>query len=278
MEDNNIYCQICGRQPAKEITFKAHKGFLIFRQESEISGIFCRDHALEAYAAARGESLKGMWFSPGSLVLGTLRSFWDSAKLLGLPDEVKDKPWMIHKIGCPHCNQALWSSAGLVDCEVCKNTFIVLSCHCCGKIHTKISSDPPDVISLHCQSCNRESLPPLPARNWPALLFAQSLTEISAKIASADGSVDQREREVFLSSIDSLGTFQSSTLKYLNDYFDSCLVGSSQNLFDDCVSQCSSDFIVLLFGVAKCIAEADGILHQGEIEAIHIFGPGHRLL
>ncbi|MFZ1007219.1 MAG: hypothetical protein WAN65_10305, partial [Candidatus Sulfotelmatobacter sp.] len=75
-------CQVCKRSPAKLMTFKAHQGLLIFRREYKVSGFFCRDCALEAYAVARGMTLRGMWFSPGSLVMGTVRSLWDAAKLL----------------------------------------------------------------------------------------------------------------------------------------------------------------------------------------------------
>lgn len=52
-----LACQVCGRRPAKLVTFKAHCGFVVFRQELEISGCFCRDHALEAHAAAQGANL-----------------------------------------------------------------------------------------------------------------------------------------------------------------------------------------------------------------------------
>ena len=83
-----VNCQICGRQPAKPVTFRAHQGFVFFRCVTDISGTFCRDHALEAYFHARGQTLKGMWFSAGSLMFGVLGSIWDSAKLLDLPGEV----------------------------------------------------------------------------------------------------------------------------------------------------------------------------------------------
>lgn len=57
-------CEICGRSPAKRMTFKAHQGFLVFRRETELSGVFCRDHTLEAYAAARGGHPQGYVVQP----------------------------------------------------------------------------------------------------------------------------------------------------------------------------------------------------------------------
>src|SRR6476646_3655010 len=107
------------------MTFTAHQGLLILRWQSEISGCFCRDCALAAYAQARGMTLRGMWFSPGSLVLGTLGSLWDSAKLLDLPAEVKDEPWAWHKVACPKCQHANFSTAGAVDCAGCNARFLI---------------------------------------------------------------------------------------------------------------------------------------------------------
>lgn len=91
-------CEICGRHPAKHMTFRAHQGFVLLRREIKYSGVFCRDCAIAVYAKARGATLAAMWFSPGSLVMGTLGSLWDSAKLLDLPLEVKDEPRVPHKV------------------------------------------------------------------------------------------------------------------------------------------------------------------------------------
>src|SRR4051794_16953483 len=107
------HCQVCKRGPAKLMNFKGHQGFVVFRREYVFSGVFCRDCALEAYAAARGVNLRGMWFSPSSLLFGSLRSLWDAAKLLELPPEIKDAPWVPHKIGCPYCQKSQWVLPGL---------------------------------------------------------------------------------------------------------------------------------------------------------------------
>src|ERR1700676_1576501 len=118
-------CQFCGRHPAKWMTFRAHQGFVIAWRSITYQGVFCRDCALTAYAAARGKSLKGMWFSSASLVLGTLSTLWDSAKLLDLPPEVKDEPWVLHKVACPHCHAANFGLAGPTVCTACHKPFVI---------------------------------------------------------------------------------------------------------------------------------------------------------
>jgi hypothetical protein len=57
-----------------------------------------------------------MWFSPGSIVFGALRSLWDAAKVLDLPPEVTDAPWVPHKVGCPHCHKSQWVLPGPIAC------------------------------------------------------------------------------------------------------------------------------------------------------------------
>lgn len=146
-------CQVCGRQPAKEMSFGAHQGSVIFRKVTEISGVFCRDHAIEAYLAARGVTLKGMWCSYGSLLFGTLRSLYDSVKLLDLPEEVKDDPWVVHVVACPHCRNKCVAPAGPVDCDHCDQSFAVLSCSHCKAVHVVRAASGFESLDIACRQC-----------------------------------------------------------------------------------------------------------------------------
>lgn len=175
-------CQYCGRHPAKYMTFRAHQGFVVFRREIQYSGMFCRDCALAVYAKARGVTLAGMWFSPGSLVMGALGSIWDSAKLLDLPAEVKDEPWTLHKVGCPNCKHGHFIVAGAAECENCGTSFVLTSCEACGTIHTEMTARSPETIDLTCRHCGRVSQSPSPVRNSPRFLLPRAMAEVASSI------------------------------------------------------------------------------------------------
>ena len=166
-------CQFCGRHPAKWMTFRAHEGFVLFRRDITFSGTFCRDCALTAYASARGKTLKGMWFSPASLLLGAVSTVWDSAKLLDLPAEVKDQPWVSHKVACPHCHAANGALAGLTRCFACRKPFTVTSCWHCGTIDCSATTGSVDRLSIReCRACHKATAAFVAVRNWPTLLIA----------------------------------------------------------------------------------------------------------
>lgn len=212
-----LRCEICGRWPAKEMSFQAHQGFLIFRRQYSLSGTFCRDCALTAYAQARGITLRGMWFSPDALVLGTLGSLWDSAKLLDLPEEVKDEPWMFHKVACPKCRHATVATAGAADCENCKSLFLVLSCSACRLVHTVTTREPCDLVSITCRSCGHTSHAPTAARNTPPLLIPRALAEIAANLHESPISL-----AVLFQTLAPHSPLNSKTWDWVLDYFSHC--------------------------------------------------------
>lgn len=260
-----LRCEHCGRHPAKRMTFKAHQGFVLFRRETEISGVFCRDHAMMAYAAARGITLKGMWFSPSSLVFGTLRSLWDSAKLLDLPPEVKDEPWMLHRVGCPSCGQEHFTTAGHATCDKCATPFVIASCEQCATIHVVATALAFDLVDIPlCRNCKHATRAPEATRNAPPLILARAVAEISAKVARADGHVDSHERKAFREAVRSLFSLESPTIKTIDRYFERCLDEPKLTYFKGCVDNCQPEILRLIFVIAASIAQADG--HVSEIE------------
>lgn len=178
MAGNVETCEVCGRHPAKQMSFKAHQGFVVFRREVSYSGMFCRDHAIEAYAKARGATLKGMWFSPTALLFGGLRSIFDSAALLGLPEPVKDGPLVFHKVGCPGCAAAAFVPAGPVKCSQCGVTMSVLSCEECSTPEVVSGKYPPSQINFRCKGCNHVSNWPMPIRNSLYVLQLRTFAEL----------------------------------------------------------------------------------------------------
>ncbi len=178
-----LKCQLCGRKPAKRFSFTAHQGFVLIRREIDFSGTYCRDCAIEAYAHARGISLKGMWFAPGALVRGAVSTLWDSTKLLDLPPEVTDAPWVPHKIGCSHCGCAIKTFAGECECENCKSRFVVVSCIHCKTVNTVKTAVGEDAVSIRrCRTCSKRTEAPTAARNTPRLLFGRMLSEIAGRV------------------------------------------------------------------------------------------------
>lgn len=186
-------CEVCGRFPAKQMTFRGHTGYVLARRVTTISGVFCRDCAIEAYAHTRGISLKGMWFGTASLLAGTAGALWDSIKLLDLPPAVKDAPWMPHRIACPHCSAAMLACAGQSECSECSRQLVVSSCTNCGTI--SVSPPRADQIpsGLQCKSCSYYSEPPLPSRNSPKILFGRGIVEIALAMRDAGHPVAIRD-------------------------------------------------------------------------------------
>lgn len=258
-------CEICGRQPAKRMTFKAHQGFILFRRELEIAGVFCRDHAIDAYLASRKKTLSGMWFSPDAIVFGALRSIVDSVKLLDLPAEVKDAPWTFHRVACPNCKCAHFSTAGAAECKKCRRTFAILSCATCGSVHAVPHSGAPDELSLNCRRCNRLSAAPLPAQNWPALLIACALAEAGALVANADAFVDPREREIFASTLRELFPFKANTITWLEEYFERLDTLQESRLLRACIANCDQEILLVVLSFAATVARADGYISNEEL-------------
>lgn len=262
-------CEICGRRPAKQMTFKAHQGFIIFRRELEISGVFCRDHALEAYAAAQGKNLTGMWFSPDALVLGALRSLWDSAKLLDLPTEVTDAPWVPHKTACPCCQQAHVAIAGPVTCTKCRTAFVVVSCEKCQTVHAAKTDQSYDSIAIKsCRNCSHCTPAPFAARNSPILLLAFSITEIVGSVANVDGFVDPLLRMTHGDAIDSLFTFEPGTRLCIKNYYDRCVESPSLRFLLSCKEQAPIEFFQYVLAVSATILMADGAMERESIVAL----------
>lgn len=124
-----------------------------------------------------------MWFSPGSLVFGSLSSVWDSLKLLDLPQEVEDAPWTWHYVACPHCRQKTKDFAGSSVCENCSHRFAILSCVYCKCVNVKsIIGSSADAVAIHCRRCSRLTDAPTATRNAPDLLLSRMLAEIAGQI------------------------------------------------------------------------------------------------
>jgi hypothetical protein len=254
-------CQICGRRPAKRMHFKGHRGFILARQVVDIGGVFCRDHALEAYAAAQSISLKGMWFSGGSMLFGTIRSLWDSAKLLDLPSEVKDEPWIAHIFGCPACKAKNVSPAGPSACAACGEGITVVSCASCGIVHAKQGNMLQECGTFACRSCGSSTDVIHGCRNWPALLVGQAACECCAEVAESAADLEPTD-DAFTSGMRTAFAFNDDTLKYLHQYYSACRAGKTRNTLDGCVSHCgprlSLIIIPLILGFVNSVRATEG--------------------
>lgn len=262
-------CQICGREPAKHVKFRAHQGVLIFRREIDISGTFCRDHALEAYYAARGVTLKGMWFSPGSLVFGALRSIVDAVKLLDLPDEVKDRPWEIHFVACPKCHHKNVGVAGPIDCAKCGNKFVLVSCSQCKSIDTAQKKDQIFDVKIDCRICHSRWEGFKCIRNWPDLLLFRWAVEAIALFSmnTVGGSATLFELQV-----DKLWHQHGIGLElsgYLNEYYKECAACSNWEVLQTIkTSRDLKERLSLLNALGKFLL--DGQVLQDEVVDILI--------
>lgn len=259
-------CQFCGRHPAKWMSFSAHQGFVIFRRHITIEGMFCRDCALAAYAQARGMTLKGMWFSPGSLVMGTLGSLWDSAKLLDLPPEVEDEPWMPHKVGCPKCGHAHNSPAGEIDCGKCRSHILVVSCQHCGAVHAIAAERPLDTIDLSCRSCGRTSEQPTPARNCASLLFPRGVAEVAARIG-----VSPKEFDHWCQELSEESQLQPRTWTWISGYQRS--QADSGEVLQSTVQKEQSRFLAMVLLVCRRLATAEHCVRLRELAESMGFDP-----
>lgn len=170
-------CEICGRHPAKRMVFKSHHGYVLARGEKVYDGVLCRDHAIMAASQARAGNLKGMWFSESSLLFGAFRLAWDSLKLLDLPEQVKDAPFVAHFFQCPYCNASYYDSAGFCICPTCGGTFALVSCGRCELPRTQKVGAIQDVTPCTCDFCKSSTDPLLAVRNFPQLVFCRSLIE-----------------------------------------------------------------------------------------------------
>lgn len=257
-------CQICGRHPAKWMSFKAHQGFVVVRREIEFCGTFCRDHAMEAYMAARGATLKGMWFSASSLLFGAARSLWDSMKLLDLPDEVKDEPWVPHVVACPYCGQKNVAPAGSGACHNCSKVFVVASCASCNAVHVFRRVQSPGDITFVCRICGTRTAGPEAIRNWPAMLLMRGIAEASAVVASSSGAGGDAERETFRAAIRQFFQPDASTIQYLDRYFDKCVAGGGVDLLRTFKEFCAPEYRRLVLAVSLLVARTDGVVNESE--------------
>jgi len=80
-------CEVCGCAPANFATFRGHRGLLVLMQFRQISGVFCRDCALETFRDMTAATLlQGWWgflsfFITPAVVLVNLASRGDVASL-----------------------------------------------------------------------------------------------------------------------------------------------------------------------------------------------------
>ncbi len=193
-------CEICGRFPAKMMTFRTHRGYVVVRTVSAISGVFCRDHATEAYLIAQSGSLKGMWFGTASLVIGAASSVWDSLKLLDLPSEVIDGPFVSYKASCPSCKETQYSLAGSCKCDHCGTEFFVGSCAHCGVFRCSGSRESV----LVCRNCHRPTPAELSVRYSLKSLIIAIAVEMAALANSESKDVDIAPMELLQSMSDSI--------------------------------------------------------------------------
>lgn len=246
-------CEICGRHPAKHMTFRAHQGFVLLRREIKYSGVFCRDCAIAVYAKARGVTLAGMWFSPGSLVMGTLGSLWDSAKLLDLPPEVKDEPWVPHKVACPNCRHGQFLSAGVADCEKCRSQFVIVSCERCGTVHIQAATALLEEITVRCRECGLVSNAPAPARNAPLLLFPRAVAEIASKVGATPVEFGQ-----WSAAIGEHHRLQPASWTWLYDYYSECCQQSKVGqVLQNCIRFQQFQFLAFVLVVCRGFTTAE---------------------
>src|SRR5690606_22276801 len=114
------------------------------------------------------------------------RSLWDATKLLDLPPEVKDAPWIAQKVDCPFCQSGQFSMAGPAECSECRNEFVIGSCAKCRKVQSLTEIDI-DGLRLDCMECGALSEGTVVVRNWPPIILAKAVAEGLAIVArSAD--------------------------------------------------------------------------------------------
>jgi len=258
-------CQVCGRHPAKFVTFKAHQGFVVFRREYVISGVFCRDHAIEAYLAARGATLKGMWFSTGSIVFGAIRSLWDSVKLLDLPGEVRDDPWVPHVVACPYCRLKNIAGAGPAECAGCRRTFTVASCSTCRAVHAVGFSGDLTSVRITCRLCGRTTEGPWALHNSPLLLAVRALAEIAALCRPVGEDGREVARHVLLALLQQHFELPERFLAYGRDCFDYCCGGRPSEVWRTFPENCAERFSRFLLAAGVTVARADGAIDSDEL-------------
>jgi len=182
---DTLRCQICNRRPAKFVRFKAHQGLIIVRWETEIAGVFCKFHAVEAYKRARSVSFTGMWFGATSLFLGVLRTAWDTISLLDLPNAPVDEPWTIHPAYCPNCSSLIGGYAGVSRCSSCQETVAFCKCARCQTFHAVHVSENAE-WRLRCASCGHSTPGSEAIEYSPTILVAYASAELVAAIEHAD--------------------------------------------------------------------------------------------
>lgn len=248
--------------------FRGHRGFILARQVVEISGVFCRDHALEAYAAAQRISLKGMWFSGGSILFGALSSLWDSAKLLDLPGEVKDEPWIVHIFGCPACKTRNVSTAGPTICQSCGEHITVVSCGTCGVIQAKGGDLLQGRHKSVCHACGKSTEAIHGCRNWPALLVGQAACECCAEVAAESTMDADATQSAYRQSIRWAFSFNEDTFTYLDQYYSNCRAGNRRNTFDGCLANCGERLSLVIIPLIIGIARAGGSIDAAARAAV----------
>jgi hypothetical protein len=109
-------CQVCGRQPAAEITVRRHVGMIILQRFVRFRGTLCRDHGIVvANDFLRKTLIQGWWglisFFVNFFAIATDLSALSKAKKLAAPtggpsDERSRSPWSSQAQP-----QAAWSDA-----------------------------------------------------------------------------------------------------------------------------------------------------------------------
>lgn len=266
-----LKCDICGRHPSKEMNFKAHQGFLIMRRELRYEGRFCRDCAIEILGEVNKKNLKGMWFSPSSLVFGSARAIMNIGKMADLPSEVLDEPWVPFKVKCEKCRAKFFSPVGQINCPDCGQVINILSCPSCDTFHTDYSGEKADECNITCRNCNKQSKGTPLVRNWPLFLISKIMAEIAVKIALADGKMSIQEWNMYKNTIEELFDFTDSTKEVLYNYFFECEKGDSAKILNIGLKELNTNLRITLLQFAISIADADFIIDPKEVREIKKF-------
>lgn len=222
--------------------FTSHQGFLIFGRYLTIEGDFCRDHCIEAYQHSLGRTLKGMWFSPTSLLFGAISTVWDTAKLGTLPGEVLDEPWQLHLVRCPNCKEPAWRTAGSGECEHCNAQFAIASCVHCKHI-TVCDCEFEEAEIISCRICRQSTSTATSVRNSPQLIYCYALAEILTIICHPKADEQRNLLQQYVGDIDSHFDYKTTTLKHCARYFEKCADAYRDKYLESIVKAGQNDLV-----------------------------------
>jgi hypothetical protein len=89
MPSNELQCRMCGSFPAKQATFRGHRGIIIVMQFLSQKGPFCRDCAIATFRTTTSRTLVQGWWGYASFIITPftlLINLFQRLKFRDMPD------------------------------------------------------------------------------------------------------------------------------------------------------------------------------------------------